>query len=189
MVARLKQKKEADERELAIRLSGQGAVLRWLVLPPIFAGKETDPVAPNENQLHPSPGDRVHVGDRELIWRDVKLTNYVMNFNQVLGQPAENCGFYAVSYLHAPRDMSGLRMRVALDDMGTVYLNGEIINHWVVRDYFRPDRDTITDVKLKAGVNVLVLKVINGPGACVASVRFTDEQGEPVIGFEAGTTP
>jgi hypothetical protein len=68
-------------------------------------------------------------------------------------------------------------------------LNGERINHWVVQDYFRPDRDTITDVKLKAGVNVLLLKVINGPGACVASIRFTDEKGEPVIGFEAGTAP
>ena len=85
--------------------------------------------------------------------------------------------------------MSGLRMRVGLDDMGTVYLNGERIHHWVARDYFRPDRDTLTDVKLKEGVNVLVFKVVNGPGASMASARFTDEKGEPATDFEVTTTP
>ena len=33
---------------------------------------------PNESQIHPSAGDRVRVGDQELAWRDVQLTNYVI---------------------------------------------------------------------------------------------------------------
>jgi len=101
----------------------------------------------------------------------------------VLHCPSEDCAGYAVSYLHTPHAMSGLRMRVGMDDTGVVYLNGQRVHQWVSNALFQPDRDTIPDLSLNEGLNVLVFKVLNGAGHWMGSIRFTDAQDNPVTGI------
>ena len=42
------------------------------------------------------------------------------------------------------------------------------------------------DVELKAGLNVLVFKVVNEAAVWQGSVRFTDAAGQPVRGIQVG---
>ena len=192
MTARARERAAEDERERAIQASGEGAIQQWLVLAPIpLVGMDAQQAAleqiPGESRLRPQAGDRVRVEGQELIWREVTLTDYVIDFNRAVGSPNERCVGYAVSYLYAPRAVSGLRMRVGIDDIGTVYLNGQRVHQWVSPASFKLDRDTVTDLSLNEGLNVLVFKVLNRAGHWKGSIRLTDAQGNPATNIQVST--
>ena len=192
ITARTRERTAKEERERAIQASGAGAIRQWLVLAPvsIAASSVNQPALeqiPGENLLRPAAGDRVQVAGRELIWQEVTLTDNVLDFNRSTGVPSEDCAGYAVSYLYAPRAMSGLRMRVGMDDTGVVYLNGQRVHQWVSNAIFQIDRDTVPDLSLNEGLNVLVFKVLNGAGHWMGSIRFTDAQGNPVTDIQVST--
>ncbi len=193
MTARARERATADERERAVQVSGEGAIKQWLVLAPIPLGHFPEKrmaleQIPGESLLRPKAGDSVRVDGLDLIWQKVTLTDYVIDFNRVIGSPHENCVGYAVSYLRAPDTVSGLRMRVGIDDTGLVYLNGQRVHQWVSRASFELDRDTVTDISLKAGLNVLVFKVVNGPGDWKGSIRLTDATGNPATNIQVSVT-
>ena len=54
---------------------------------------------------------------------------------------------------------------------------------------FIADEDIVPDLALKAGLNVLVFKVVNERGAWRGSVRFTDAQGNAVKGIKVTLDP
>ena len=80
-------------------------------------------------------------------------------------------------------------MLVGSDDESKVYLNGEQIYRNPVGRGFLADQDTVADVTLNAGVNLLVFKVVNEFGTWKGSVRFTDAQGNPVKGIQVTLDP
>ena len=49
--------------------------------------------------------------------------------------------------------------------------------------------DKIKGVDLKAGLNVLVFKVVNATAYWLGSVRFTDAAGQPVRGISVTLDP
>ena len=79
-------------------------------------------------------------------------------------------------------------MKVGSDDQAKVYLNEREIYRGGGGTYV-PDRDVVAGVELKAGLNMLVFKVVNGLGDWVGSVRFTDAAGQPVKGIKVTLTP
>ena len=56
------------------------------------------------------------------------------------------------------------------------------------RAYFQ-DQDTVTGLELKAGLNVLVFKVVNERGPWMGSIRFTDASGQPIKGIRVTLDP
>jgi hypothetical protein len=56
---------------------------------------------------------------------------------------------------------------------------------------FKVDQDVVTGVELKAGVNVLVFKVLLGGrnGGRHAAIHFTDAAGNPVKGLQVTLQP
>ncbi len=54
---------------------------------------------------------------------------------------------------------------------------------------YEADQDTVSGIELKAGLNVLVFKVVNREGAWGGSVRLTDAGGHPVKGISVTLDP
>src|SRR2546421_736302 len=82
------------------------------------------------------------------------------DFNGFLGAQTEDSVAYAVTYVVAPAEMKGVKMKTGSDDQCKVYLNGEEAFKFPDERSADKDQDT-TDVTLKKGVNVLVAKVVN----------------------------
>jgi hypothetical protein len=80
-------------------------------------------------------------------------------------------------------------MLVGSDDQCKIYLNGTAIYKY---DGFRnlaPDEETIDNVTLQAGRNVLIFKVVNGTGPWEGCIRFVDRTGLPAKGIRVSLTP
>ncbi len=84
-------------------VNGDGFITRWLMLAALpleenqsgadAIGKEQ---IKDEAKLAPRAGDKHRVGDAELVWQEYKARDYFFDFNDFLGNKAENCVGYAV---------------------------------------------------------------------------------------------
>jgi WD40 repeat protein/serine/threonine protein kinase len=185
----------AAEQERALRAQDPGAIKQWLVLAPLpYEGRsgkaalEQEQI-PQEAYLRVRAGERVKVGDGERVWRAVQLEDYLIDFNQLLGEETEWSVAYAVCYIQSEVDQTGLWVKVGSNDEATVYLNGKEIYR---REELRPfvvDQDVVAGAELKARLNVLVFKVVNEWGPWLGSVRFTDATGQPVKGIKVTLSP
>jgi WD40 repeat protein/serine/threonine protein kinase len=172
-----------------------GAISQWLVLAPIpFEGRDGAKALareqiPDEAHLRPRPGDRARVGGTERVWQELRLADYALDFNELLQTNADWSVAYAVCYIENDTAQSDLLMKVGSDDQARVYLNGQEIYHYEKGRAFEPDEDEVSGVEMKAGINVLVFKVVNQLGEWHGSVRLTDTAGEPVKGLRVTLTP
>jgi hypothetical protein len=76
--------------------------------------------------------------------------------------------------------MSGLKLLFASDDAAKVWLNGRPI--WTINSTrgVNLDQDELPNISLKAGRNVLVVKVVQGVGGWGTAARFVHADGSPV---------
>jgi hypothetical protein len=70
-----------------------------------------------------------------------------------------------------------------------VYLNGKQVHKYPFPHSFVADQDTVPDIALNAGLNVLVFKVVNEFVDWQGSIRITDSQGNPVQGIQVTLDP
>ena len=117
------------------------------------------------------------------------LTNEVIDFNALLGHETTQSVAYAVCYLRSEAEQRGLQMLVGRDDEAKIYLNGKQVYRCPDGGDFIAEEDEVPDIALKAGLNLLVFKVVNGWGAWQGSIRFTDAQGNPVKGIKVTLDP
>jgi len=96
---------------------------------------------------------------------------------------------YAVCYLQSEAEQRGLQMLVGSDDEAKVYLNGKQVHRSALVRPWDADQDTVPDLTLNAGLNVLVFKVVNETRDWKGSIRFTDAQGNPVKGIRVTLDP
>jgi DNA-directed RNA polymerase subunit RPC12/RpoP len=174
---------------------GEGFITNWLLLAPIplevnqsgadALGKEQ---IKDEAKLRPRAGDVVRVGARELVWTAYRAREHFFDFNDFLGGQTEDSVGYAVCYVHAPGEMQGVQLRLGSDDQTKVYLNGQEVFQQNEARALAKDQNTV-EVTLRAGVNVLVLKVINEKRDWSGCARFTDAEGHPIRGLKVTTTP
>jgi len=181
-----------------VRTREAGAIKKWLVLAPIpFAPESPGGVAaldleqiPQEAGLRPRIGDRAKLGRGKLTWRATHLEDSIIDFGQLSRKQADFSVAYAVCYIHSQQDRKGLLMKIGSDDQAKVYLNGKEIYRQTASRAFVPDQDTVEQgVELKAGLNVMVFKVVNELEAWAGSVRLTDAAGQPVEGIEVSLEP
>jgi hypothetical protein len=190
LAAEAERRAAAVERDRAERAQDPGAIKQWLVLLPIPAECKNGPRAlreeqvERESQLHPRAGERSKVGPAELVWREARLEDYVLDFNQLLGAMTEWSVAYAVAYIHSETAQRDLVMKVGSDDEAKIYLNGKLVYQNPSGRRFVADQDMVTSgVELKAGLNVLVFKVVNDVVEWKGSIRFTDALGQPLKGL------
>jgi hypothetical protein len=161
-----------------------GFIRDWLILAPIEvddpAGSVEKEQVPGEAKFQPLAGDKVKVGDKELTWKPVAATDYYFDINELLGDQVENAAGYGVTYVEAPREMSDVTIALCSNDEGRLYLNGMDVYKFEGTRSISEDADTVEHVTLKAGVNVIVFKVINETNNWQGCVRFLGKGGKPI---------
>jgi hypothetical protein len=175
-------------------VNDEGFVQRWLVLAPIpLADGESgaDGLAKqqlkNEAQLKPKAGDKLKIGDKEFTWKEHVCKDHLLDFNAFLGAQTEDSVAYAVTFIVAPEDMQGVKMKTGSDDQAKVYLNGKEVFKFAEPRAADKDQDT-TEVSLRKGVNMLVVKVVNEKIDWSFCVRFTDKDDKPLTNLKSKTT-
>ena len=174
-------------------VNDEGFVQRWLVLAPIpladgqsgADGLEKQQLT-DEAKLKPKADDKVKVGGKELTWKEHTCKEHLLDLNDLLGNTTEDSVAYAVSYIVAPEEMKGVKMKTGSDDQAKVYLNGKEVFKFTDPRAADKDQDT-TEVTLQKGVNVLVAKVVNEKMDWSFCVRFTDKDDKPLTKLKAGT--
>ena len=130
-LAALERERTAEqERQRVAR--ARDSIKQWLVLAPIALatgqsgaeGLDIEQIV-GEGQLRPKAGEARSIGGGELKWREVALTNEVIDFNALLGHETTQSVAYAVCYLRSEAEQRGLQMLVGSDDEAKVYLNGK----------------------------------------------------------------
>jgi len=172
--------------------AADGFIQRWLLLEPIAANGLTDSAVqaavkkeyfPNQLTVLPRDGDQVTVGDAQLSWHgvDTKLYNVnLFHFARALGKPTSNVLFWAVTILHSPQEMAGVRLAIGSNAASVWWVNGqEVIGIY-------GDRQTVIDdgvskrLTLKKGPNVIRAAIVNAGGATDFCARFLDVEDRPL---------
>ena len=176
-----------------------GFLRRWLVLEPIgTTGQLTESAVraavatesfPGQLTTIPRDGETVRVGDAELTWHAVDTINYNVNlyhFAYALTKPTSNVVFWAVTVVHAPRDLPGVRLAIGSNAASVWWVNGdEVIGLF-------NDRQTVIDdgvsnrLMLKRGPNVLRAAIFNAGGATDFCARLLDTDDRPIKGITVG---
>jgi hypothetical protein len=184
------------ELERVRHVSDPGALRQWLILDPIGLlpgqssgqGIEIEQLAP-EAQLRPRAGDKVSVGAVEQVWRERRLRDYAIDFNELQGQVMPRSVAYAVCYVKSATAQKGLVLKIGSDDQARVYLNGQKVYEQKRPRGLQLDHDTVSDVELRAGLNMVVFKVVNGEAGWRGSLRFATRDDHPVPGIEVTLDP
>ena len=186
----------ASAADAPLKPDQNGFIRDWLLLAPIqLAGENTGaedidkPQVPNEAAFKPKAGDAVKVGAKELKWRAVKAKDYFFDVNELVGGMHENVTAYAVAYVVAAKEVTGAELRMGSNDQGKVWLNGKEVLKFAETRTLDPDTDKASGLTLKAGVNVVVFKVINENNNWQGCVRFTDAAGKPLAGLTLKLAP
>lgn len=186
----------ASAADAPLQPDDKGFIRDWLLLAPIqLAGENTgaDEIdkqqVPNEAVLKPKVGDAVTVGGKALKWRAVKAKDYFFDVNEILGGAHENVTAYAVAYVVAPKEVTGAQLLMGSNDQGKVYLNGKEVVKFSDTRTLDPDTEKATGLTLKAGVNVVVFKVINENNNWQGCLRFTDAAGKNLSGLTLKLAP
>jgi len=175
--------------------SADGFIQRWLLLEPIPANGLTDGIVqaavkkeyfPNQFTVVPRNGDKVKVGDTELIWHAVDTNKYNVNlyhFAYALKKPTSNVLFWVVTIVNCPQEMRGVRLAIGSNAASVWWVNGEEVAG------IYGDRQTVIDdgvskrLTLKNGPNIVRAAVVNGGGATDFCARFLDENDKPLKGI------
>ena len=170
-----------------------GFIRDWLVLAPIPIEGESgadqidkDFIA-GEAAAKPKAGDTVTIGGKELAWTTHKSTDYYIDFLAAFGKTrGEYVAAYAVTYVVADEDMK-LTLALSSNDQGKAWLNGQQVFRFADTRTLEKDSDR-SDVTLKKGRNVLILKVINETNNWQGCARFLKD-GAPVKNLRISLTP
>jgi hypothetical protein len=176
--------------------NADGFIQRWLILEPIrVSGQLGDSAVQTivKTEYFPSQftavardGETLTVGDANLAWHAVDTIAYNVNlfhFAYALNKPTSNVLFWAVTVVHAPVDVNGVRLAIGSNAASVWWVNGqEVIGIY-------NDRQTVVDdgvskrLTLKKGPNVVRAAIVNAGGATDFCARFLDEENRPVKGI------
>jgi hypothetical protein len=176
--------------------NADGFIQRWLILEPIRVNGQLGDSAvqaivkteyfPNQFTAVARDGDTVTVGDTRLAWHGADTIAYNVNlfhFAYALNKPTSNVLFWAVTVVHAPHEMSGVRLAIGSNAASVWWVNGqEVIGIY-------NDRQTVVDdgvskrLTLRKGPNVVRAAIVNAGGATDFCARFLDEEHRPVKGI------
>lgn len=182
--------------------SADGFLQRWLILEPIRATPLLTEEAvrtlvkgqqlPNPLETVPRHGEKVKVGDADLAWHAVDTLGYNVNlyhFAYALEKPTSNVLFWAVTVVHAPRDMQDVRLAIGSNAASVWWVNGQE----AIALY--NDRQAVIDdgvskrLTLRKGPNVIRAAIVNGGGATDFCARFLDEESRPIKGLTVSLAP
>jgi hypothetical protein len=184
-----------------LKPTADGFIRRWLLLEPIAAVGLTDSIVqaavkkdPFATELSdvPRDGEKVNVESGQLTWHAVDTSNYNVNlfhFARSLDKNTSNVLFWAVTVVHAPREIRDVRLAIGSNAASVWWVNGqEVIGIY-------GDRQTVIDdgvskrITLIKGPNVIRAAVVNGGGATDFCARILDASDKPLTDFVVNLRP
>lgn len=172
-----------------------GFIRRWLVLEPVKSEGLTQSVVCTAVEAEtitgwigtvPQAGQVLKSGEEELKWHATDTKAYNLNlfhFAYALGKPTSNVAFRAVTVIHCPEELEGVRLAIGSNAASVWWVNGE-----EVIGLYNDRQCTIDDgiskrLTLKKGPNIVQAVVINGGGATDFCARFLDADEKPLKGY------
>jgi len=178
------------------KLDSEGYIRDWLVLAPLSIGESSgaDELEKKQFAEEAQPaaleGGVQKVAGKELTWEKTATKDFYIDFKELHPSQSEHVVAWAVAYLVASEEKTGLTLKMNSNDQGKVYLNGkELVKFTDTRSLEKDADDAATNVTLKKGVNVLVLKVVNEENNWQGSVRILNQAGKPVTDLKVATKP
>jgi hypothetical protein len=172
----------------------EGFIRDWLVLAPFSIGDSSgaDEIEKKQFADEASPaaedGKAQKVRDKELMWAKTSTKLFYIDFKELHPEQSERVAAWAVAYVVSPDEKTGLTLKMNSNDQGKVYLNGkEVVKFTDTRTLEKDQEDSATNVTLKKGANIVVLKVINEENNWQGSLRFLDKAGKPVTDVKIET--
>lgn len=176
-------------------LDSDGYIRDWLMLAPIVLPEGADAGGlllrsqlPDEAKLQPKAGDAVTVNGRQLTWKPITAATNFFDFNTVLKSQNDQSAGYVATYVECDREIPDVIMAVGSNDQGRIYFNGVDIYAFTEARPLMLDQDK-GKVTLKAGVNVIVFKVINQQNSWQGAMRLTARSGKPLTGVKIRLSP
>jgi len=178
-------------------VDSEGFIRHWLVLAPVrgslpFSGTQEvhRQQIPNEGQIRPKANDRISFPDKERVWQRHVAEDYFIDFQKLVGPGrSDDAVAYAVCYVIAPSDLTGLKLKIGSDDQAKVYLNGAQFLVFDKPRLLEKDSNVANDVNLRRGENLLVFKVVNEKQLWQGCLRFTDRNNQPVKKLQISLVP
>jgi WD40 repeat protein/serine/threonine protein kinase len=191
LAAASRERERREDLQRAALAQDEGAIKQWLLLAPILpknAETRTEAfereITLREAQIKPRAGDKEIIDGRTFIWRAGRFEDCMINIDSWFGEMVPTSLAYAVCYVLAEADMSGLQIRMS-GNQPKAYLNGTEVRVPFRWNFFVEDQNVVKDLGLNRGVNTVVLKF----GGGVTSFRFTDGNGKPVKGIKVTLEP
>jgi len=179
----------------ALRPDSAGYIRDWVMLAPIaLPERETCADAllkeqiKDEAALRPKAGDKVLIGGKELIWRNIIASTNYFDFNAILNSVNDHAAGFMVTYIECDETMTNVTMTLGSNDQGRLYLNGTDIYAFTEARPLELDADK-GRVTLNRGINVVVFKVINEQNSWQGAMRFLDKVGAPMKDFKIRLSP
>ena len=92
------------------------------------------------------------------MWAKVTSPTFYIDFKELHPDKSEHVAAWAVAYIVASAEKTGLTLKMNSNDQGKVYLNGkELVKFSETRTLEKEAEDSASNVTLKKGSNVLVL--------------------------------
>ncbi|MBI3416572.1 MAG: PD40 domain-containing protein [Verrucomicrobia bacterium] len=167
--------------------SHPGAITEWLTLGPMPARGSPDSALDTEQvaaeaMLQPKAGSQVENQGSQFSWRNTNAPSGIISWSDVRQiAPGEASVAYAACYLIASHEIEGCVIEVGSSDDYRLVLNGtQILEYATGRvEIDRPRRyprikDRISGVRLNAGTNVLLLKMVARSEGWTGSVKVCD---------------
>jgi len=179
----------------ALRPDSEGYIRHWVMLAPVaLRDEETCAEAllkeqiKDEAALRPKAGDKVRIGGKDLVWRNITASTNYFDFNEVLKSINDHVAGYMVTYIECDKETPDVIMAVASNDQGRIYFNGVDIYA------FTEARPLILDadkgrVMLKKGINVMVFKITNEQNSWQGAMRLLDKTGAPLKDLKIKLSP
>ena len=174
----------------------EGYIRDWLVLAPLSIGESSgaDELEKKQFAEEAQPaaleGGVQKVAGKELTWEKTATKDFYIDFKELHPSQSEHVVAWAVAYLVASEEKTGLTLKMNSNDQGKVYLNGkELVKFTDTRSLEKDADDAATNVTLTKGVNVLVLKVVNEENNWQGSVRILNQAGKAVTDLKVATRP
>jgi len=167
-------------------------IRNWLVLGPFtyetgkHGGDQDQGAAkvefvPNESGLTPTEG--AEVGGKK--WQRYARKSYTVDpefvdLDEFYGGP-DYCAAYLGCYVYAPQDLANASLCIGSDDYAVIWINGKkVFTYDLKRRAPVPDQDTIKNVSLNRGKNVMIVKVVDVVKRWGFYGRFADAQERPL---------
>ena len=179
----------------ALRPDSEGYIRDWVMLAPVvLRDGETCAEAllkeqiKDEAALRPKAGDKVRIGGKDLVWRNITASTNYFDFNEVLKSINDHVAGYMVTYIECDADIPDVIMAVASNDQGRIYFNGVDIYAFTEARPLMLDADK-GRITLKKGTNVIVFKVTNEQNSWQGAMRLLDKSGAPLKDLKIKLSP